>query len=228
MARILIVEDEPDIALALKVLLTKDGHECHFAGDGPAALRTLHQARPQLVLLDIGLPGMDGWEVLGRIRELTDIPVLLLTAAGRDEDKVRGLRAGADDYLTKPFSNSELLARLSALLRRSGDTEWDDEVLTYGSVVASPVSHSVTLDGAQVSVTAQEFRLLTTFMRNRGQVLTNGQLLELVWGDTSGYGGDRVKYAVLRLRKKLGWSETEHSALVAVRGIGYRLEAEPG
>lgn len=225
MARILVVEDEPDIARALTALLTRGGHEGMHAADGPAALRAAHELRPQLIVLDIGLPGMDGWEVLSRLRDLTDIPVLLLTAAGRDEDKVRGLRAGADDYLTKPFSNSELVARVDALLRRAGDTEWDDEVLSYAGVVASPVSHTVSVDGTDVPVTAQEFRLLTTFLRNRGQVLSTDQLLERVWGDTSGLGGERVKFAVLRLRKKLGWADG--SPLVAVRGIGYRLEPEP-
>ncbi|MFV0426454.1 MAG: response regulator transcription factor [Beutenbergiaceae bacterium] len=227
MARVLIVEDEPDIALALQVLLRRSNHEVTHVHDGAAALRAAHETRPHLIILDIGLPVMDGWEVLDRLRDITDIPVLLLTAAGRDEDKVRGLRSGADDYLTKPFSNPELLARVEALLRRAGEMDWDAEDISYRSIVASVSSHTVTVDGTYVSVTPQEFRLLLMFLRNRGQVLSTAQLLAHVWGDTSGSGGDRVKFAVLRLRRKLQWDEPTTTPLVAVRGVGYRLEADP-
>lgn len=226
MARILVVEDEPDIALALQVLLRRHGHDVAHVLDGAAALRAAHASRPHLVILDIGLPGMDGWEILDRLRDFSDLPIMLLTAAGRDEDKVRGLRSGADDYLTKPFSNPELVARVDALLRRSGEMDWDDHDIAYRSVVASSSSHTVTVDGQPVAVTAQEFRLLMMFLRHRGQVLSTAQLLSHVWGDTSGTGGDRVKFAVLRLRRKLGWDDTASTPLVAVRGIGYRLEAE--
>lgn len=119
MARILIVEDEDDIALALQVLLTRNGHEVTHAPDGHGGLRAAQETRPALVVLDIGLPDLDGWSVLSRLREISEVPVLILTAAVRDEDKVRGLRGGADDYLTKPFLNNELLARVEALLTRT-------------------------------------------------------------------------------------------------------------
>lgn len=226
MARILIVEDEPDIALALQVLLHRSGHKVTHVTDGATALRAAHEIRPHLIVLDIGLPVMDGWEVLDRLRDISDLPVLLLTAAGRDEDKVRGLRSGADDYLTKPFSNPELVARVEALLRRSGEMDWDSADIAYKSVVASTSSHTVTVDGRLIAITPQEFRLLMMFLRNRGQVLSTAQLLSHVWGDTSGSGGDRVKFAVLRLRRKLGWDDTATTPLAAVRGIGYRLEAD--
>ncbi len=133
MARLLVVEDNPDIALALATLLQRHGHEVTRAGDGVEALRVAYDLHPQLVVLDIGLPRLDGWGVLSRIRELSDIPVLLLTAAGRDEDKVRGLRAGADDYLTKPFNNAELVARIDGLLRRAGDASWSGSDLGHGA-----------------------------------------------------------------------------------------------
>ena len=224
MARILVVEDEPDIALALRMLLSRSGHDVTAADDGAAGLRAAHRSRPQLVVLDIGLPGMSGWDVLGRIRDISDVPVLLLTAAGREEDKVRGLRAGADDYLTKPFHNAELLARVDALLRRSGEEEWSGSDLSHGEVVLSPSRHTVSVAGTEVSVTPLEFRLLSTFLRHEGQVLTAVQLLALVWDDHSGVGTERVKFAVLRLRRKLGWDEAARSPLAAVRGIGYRLD----
>lgn len=227
MAQVLIVEDEPDIARALEFVLRNDGHECTVVGEGVAALRTLHEQHPDLVVLDIGLPVMSGWEVLDRIRQITEIPVLMLTAAGSDEDKVRGLRSGADDYLTKPFSNTELVARIGALLRRSRDVTWEPNEIVYGSVVVSEIAQTVTVDSHLVTLSPQEFRMLLYFLRHRGQVLSTAQILDEIWDDPSGDGGDRVKFAVLRLRRKLGWADTSSTPLVAVRGIGYRLETDP-
>lgn len=227
MAHVLVVEDESDIALAIQVLLTRSGYEVHRAADGATALRAMHALQPDLVLLDLGLPVKDGWEVLERLRDFSDVPVLLLTASGRDEDKVRGLRAGADDYLTKPFNNAELAARVDALLRRSGSADWGSPELVYGPVTVSTTSHTVTVDGHEVAVTPQEFRLLCSFIRHRGQVLSTAQLLSLVWGDRTGAGGERVKFAVLRLRRKLGWADAAESPLTAVRGVGYRLDGNP-
>ncbi|HET7821155.1 MAG TPA: response regulator transcription factor [Ornithinibacter sp.] len=224
MARILVVEDNPDIALALATLLTRNGHEVTRAADGVEALRVAYDLHPQLVVLDIGLPKLDGWGVLSRIRELSDIPVLLLTAAGRDEDKVRGLRGGADDYLTKPFHNAELVARIDGLLRRAGDATWTGSDLGHGRIVLSPTRHAVTVDGSDVSVTPLEFDLLSMFLRHEGQVLTPTQILSAVWADHSGGGQERVKFAVLRLRRKVGWDDATTSPLKSVRGIGYRLD----
>ena len=224
MARLLVVEDDTDIALAIATLLQRHGHEVTRAGDGVEALRVAYDLHPQLVVLDIGLPRLDGWGVLSRIRELSDIPVLLLTAAGRDEDKVRGLRGGADDYLTKPFNNAELMARIDGLLRRSGDASWSGSDLGHGAVVLSPTRHAVTVDGADVSVTPLEFDLLGMFLRHEGQVLTPNQILSAVWGDSGGEGHERVKFAVLRLRRKVGWDDAATTPLKSVRGIGYRLD----
>jgi len=224
MARILVVEDDSDIALALATLLRRNGHDVTWASDGVQALRAAYDQHPQLVVLDIGLPGLDGWGVLSRIRELSDIPVLLLTAAGRDEDKVRGLRGGADDYLTKPFHNPELVARIEGLLRRTGGAAWSGSDLGHGRVVLSPTRHAVTVDGSDVSVTPLEFGLLSMFLRHEGQVLTATQILSAVWADHGGGGQERVKFAVLRLRRKLGWDDLSTSPLTSVRGIGYRLD----
>lgn len=224
MARLLVVEDEPDIALALLTLLRRQDHQVVHAADGEAGLRAVYEHHPQLVVLDVGLPKLDGWEVLRRVRDVSDVPVLLLTAVGREEDKVRGLRAGADDYLTKPFHNGEFVARVEALLRRAGETEFASDDVVFGKVVLSASRHQVTLDGAPVAVTPQEFRLLAIFFRHPGQVLTQAQLLALVWDDLSRGGTERVKFAVLRLRKKLGWDDPHDSPLTAVRGIGYRFD----
>ncbi|MFV0307638.1 MAG: response regulator transcription factor [Desertimonas sp.] len=227
MTEVLVVEDEPDIAFGISVLLRRNGHGCTMAGDGETALRLLGQVRPDLVVLDIGLPVMDGWTLLRHIREVSDVPVLLLTAAGSEEDKVRGLRAGADDYLTKPFSNPELMARIEAILRRTHNPAQDRNEIVYGTMVVSPHAHSVSIDDRPVALSPQEFRLLTYLLAHRGQVLTTQQLLDEIWDDTTGEGGERVKFAMLRLRRKLGWGDADHSPLVAVRGLGYRLEASP-
>lgn len=223
MAKILVVEDEDDISLALKVLLRREGHATTHATNGLAGLRAAHEVHPELVLLDIGLPDLDGWSVLSRLRDVSDVPVLMLTAAGRDEDKVRGLRGGADDYLTKPFNNAELLARVDSLLRRASPADWGSGDLVHGDVVVSSARHCVTVAGDDVPVTPLELRLLTTLMRRQGQVLSPHQLLVAAWDDHSGVGTDRVKFAVLRLRRKLGWEDPTSSPLVAVRGFGYRL-----
>ncbi|MFV0451883.1 MAG: response regulator transcription factor [Propioniciclava sp.] len=225
MARILVIEDDPDIALALVTLLRRTYPDPLHADNGVSGLKAAFLHRPDLIVLDIGLPQLDGWEVLRRIRDVSTVPVLLLTAAGHDDDKVRGLRAGADDYLTKPFNNDEFLARVEALLRRAGGADYLPEEMAFGNLEFSPARHLVTVDGEPVTLTPQEFRLLAVFLRHQGQVLTQSQLLALVWDDLSPGGTERVKFAVLRLRKKLGWDDADASPLVAVRGVGYRLDA---
>ncbi|OLR92286.1 response regulator transcription factor [Actinokineospora bangkokensis] len=228
MARILAVEDEPDIELVLRLLFDGTGHEFHATGDGRSGLRMVHEVRPDLVLLDVGLPGLDGWSVLERLRDVAETPVLLLTAHDTVRDKVRGLRAGADDYLTKPFSGSELLARVEALLRRAGTgADPADEVYDDGVVRVDHRSMLVTVAAREVELTATEFRLLSTLVRHRGAVLSLSQLLAAVWDDPAGVGPDRVKFAVLRLRRKLGWDGRD-SPIGAVRGVGYRYRVAPG
>jgi DNA-binding response OmpR family regulator len=223
MARILVVEDEPDIELALRMLFGRAGYDYLAAGDGRAGLRLVHEQRPDLVVLDIGLPGLDGWAVLERLRDVADVPVLLLTAHGQETDKVRGLRAGADDYLTKPFANNELLARVEALLRRtppaSHAEDWG-EVFDDGVLLVDPRSRRVIVGQREVRLTNIEFRLLNVLVRHAGAVLSPAQLLARVWDDPSGIGQDRVKFAVLRLRRKLGWGGDD-SPIRAVRGVGY-------
>jgi DNA-binding response OmpR family regulator len=219
----LVVEDDPDITLALRLLFSRAGYEVAHAGSGRTGLREAYAERPDLVVLDVGLPEMDGWQVLERLRDISDVPVLMLTAHGQETEKVRGLRAGADDYLTKPFANAELLARVEALLRRSSNAAtWASQVYDDGLVHLDPVQRRVYVSGEEVRLTPTEFRLLNVLVRHAGAVLSPNQLLSQAWDDPTGIGQERVKFAVLRLRRKLGWSDPEDSPVQSVRGFGYR------
>ena len=227
---VLLIEDEPDIAFGIRTVLERSGFQVTTAANGRDGLRTFHSQHPDIVVLDVGLPEMDGWTVLERIREMSEAPVLMLTARGQEADKVRGLRAGADDYLTKPFGSAEFIARVQALLRRSAGAEKETaEVYDDGTVRVNFAAHEVAVAGVPVELTATEYRLLAVLVRHRGQVLSPVKLLELVWSDPFGIGPDRVKYSVMRLRRKLGTVEGTDSLIEAVRGFGYRYRAvQPG
>jgi DNA-binding response OmpR family regulator len=223
--RVLVIEDDPDIALGIKTVLGRSGFDVDSASEGRDWLRAFHASRPALVILDIGLPEMDGWTVLERIRDLSDVPVLILTAHSQESEKVRGLHSGADDYLTKPFGNGEFVARVQALLRRHQAADQAAEVYDDGSVRVNYGTHEVAVDGVPVELTATEYRLLAALIRHRGQVLSPVKLLELAWSDPSGIGPDRVKYSVMRLRRKLAASSDSGPSIEAVRGFGYRYRA---
>ena len=224
--RVLVIEDDQDISLGIRTILSRHGLDVAGAPDGKDGLRAFHTARPDpfdLVVLDIGLPSMDGWAVLERIRDLSDVPVLILTAHGNEGDKVRGLLGGADDYLTKPFGNRELAARVEALLRRPRAQQAPAEVYDDGQLRVSLDVREVTVGGTPVALTPTEFRLLAALTRHPGQTLTPDQLLKLAWNDPLGVGPDRVKFGVMRLRRKLGQDPGQPGASIeAVRGFGYR------
>jgi len=223
--RVLIIEDDPAIAEAVQRVVARQNGTGVVAGDGRNGLRNFFEERPDLVVLDIGLPEMDGWEVLERIRDLSDVPVLILTAHDLEQEKVRGLTSGADDYLTKPFGIQELGARIQALLRRSHTPSTaSDESNTYrdGNLEVDWPAREVKVDGEVVNLTKLEFQLLQTFVRHPGQALATQQLLEQVWNDPFGIGPERVKFTVLRLRRKLGWQDDRKDTLEAIRGYGYR------
>jgi DNA-binding response OmpR family regulator len=220
--RILVIEDDADIALGIHTVLGRSGFEVTTAAEGPEGLRVFYSERPDIVILDVGLPKMDGWTVLERIRELSGVPVLMLTSRGREADKVRGLRGGADDYLTKPFGIAEFVARVQALLRRQHAADQPPEVFDDGQVQVNFATHGVHVNGVPVELTPTEFRLLAALVRYPGQVLSPVKLLELAWSDPFGIGPDRVKYSVMRLRRKLGTQAGGDSAIEAVRGFGYR------
>jgi len=228
---VLVIEDDADISLSVQTLLGRSGFAVRAAAEGRDGLRIFHAERPDIVILDVGLPEMDGWTVLDRIRELSEVPVLMLTSHGEEADKVRGLRAGADDYLTKPFGNAEFVARVQALLRRSpaGSAAQEAEVYDDGVVRMDFIAHEVTVNGDPVELTPTEYRLLAALIRHRGQVISPVRLLEMAWSDPSGIGPERVKYSIMRLRRKLDAGDAGgsggSSAIEAVRGFGYRYRA---
>jgi len=198
------------------------GHTAVEAPDGPAALRLLFSHRPDAVLLDLGVPGLDGWHVLERIRDLTDVPLILCTDRRSPTETVRALHAGADDVVVAPVESAELLARMVALLRRSRPTLEPGARYADARLALDPATRRVTADGTECLLTPTEFRLLEVLVRNADIVLTPMQLLELVWHDPVGTGDGSVKTAVLRLRRKLGWEDPATSPIQAVRGVGYR------
>ena len=226
MTRVLVVDDEADIRELVRELLGRAGYDVVEAPDGSEALKLFYAQQPDLVILDVQMPVLDGWETLARIREVSDVPVLMLTARAEELDKVRGLRAGADDYLTKPFGRQELLARVSANLRRAGARETVPELYADGFVTIDFAQRAVFAGDDQVSLTPLEFRLLTAFVQNPNQVLSHEQLLELVWGDERAAERDQVKLYVGYLRRKLGVSES-NSPIETVRGFGYRYRPAP-
>jgi DNA-binding response OmpR family regulator len=218
---ILVVDDEEDIRLLLSELLTRHGYTVREAATGQEALRQLFARAPALVLLDVAMPELDGWATLARIREVSDVPVIMVTARGEELERVRGLQGGADDYVTKPFGRQELLARVDALLRRT--KERAPEVREHYADAFLEVDYpnrAVKVQGRDVKLTPLEFRLLGAFVEHPNQVLSRDQLLELVWGDRSGVLGDQVKIYVGYLRKKLGVGED--GPIQTVRGFGYR------
>ena len=225
--RVLIIEDDPAIAEAVRLVVVKQHGTGVVASDGRNGLRNFFEERPDLVVLDIGLPEMDGWEVLDRIRDLSEVPVLVLTAHDLDHDADRGLTGGADDFLTKPFGVQELGARIQSLLapqpgdRHLGDGGARPATGTAILEVDWP-AREVRVDGEVVGLTKLEFQLLQTFVRHPGQALSTQQLLEQVWNDPLGIGPERVKFTVLRLRRKLGWQDEYKDVLEAIRGYGYR------
>lgn len=218
--RILVVDDDPDIRLLLRELLERRGYSLTEARDGNEALRVFFDERPDLVVLDVAMPGLDGWQTLERIRELSDVPVVMLTAKATELEKTRGLRAGADDYVTKPFGRQELLARVEALLRRTGRREAQPERYSDAFLSIDFAQRTVSVGDDSVELTPLEFRLLTTFVRHPNQVLTQEQLLELVWGDTHA-AREQVKLYVGYLRKKLSPEAPDAAPIETRRGFGY-------
>jgi DNA-binding response OmpR family regulator len=218
-ATILVIEDDPDIRGLVVALVERAGMRAREAADGRSGVRAFFEQRPDLVVLDVGLPELDGWEVLERIRDLSDVPVLMLTAEGEQVQKVRGLEGGADDYVTKPFGREEVVARINALLRRRTRGEEGEEALGDGTVTLDAAGHRVEVDGRELALTPTEFRLLAFLMRNRNQVVTQLQLLEEVWGNADA-DPHQVRLYVSYLRRKL--NEAGVDPIETVRGFGYR------
>lgn len=225
--KVLVIEDEPDIRELVEGHLTREGYRTIVAGDGRSGLREFYQHRPDLVLLDIMMPEMDGWEVCRRIREVSDTPIIVLSARAAEADRVRGLNLGADDYLLKPFGQAELLARVRAVLRRYRTPAPEaEDVYADSRLRVDFGQHVVSRRGEEVPLSAREFSLLTLLVKNAGRVLTHEQILDRVWGfDYDSL--DAVKQYISDLRRKLE-DDPHHPELIrTVRGVGYRY-TKPG
>jgi DNA-binding response OmpR family regulator len=221
--RVLVVDDERDLRRLVRRLLERDGAEVAEAADGRESLHVLYTLRPDLVILDVLMPGLDGWETLARIRDSSDVPVLMLTACGQELDRVRGLREGADDHVEKPFGSLELLARVDALLRRDQRARPDiPERYDDGLLQIDFASREVTFAGRPVELTPLEYRLLGVLVNHPRQVLERDQLLALVWGSSAPVSSGQVKLYVAYLRRKLRAAGGREPPIETVRGVGYR------
>ena len=218
----LIADDDSMVTDMVKLLLDREGYDVVLAHDGRAALAAAYERKPDVIILDVNMPELDGWTVLSRLREVSEIPVLMLTDMAAETNKVRGLREGADDYVTKPFGRGELLARVEALLRRSrASAPAAPDVTSAGSLEIRHEEGVASVDGRELQLTPLEFRLLSTFARNPRQVLGGDRILELVWNDPYTQS-DQVKLLVGRLRRKLS-PPLEGEVIETVRGFGYRF-----
>jgi two-component system KDP operon response regulator KdpE len=221
---VLIVEDEPEFAALLELWVRQAGYRTVVAGTGPDALRRFHDERPDLVILDVALPGLDGWQLVERLREFSRVPILMVTARGSDADKVRGLKLGADDYITKPLSFPELLARVEAALRRAATSAPDrPRRLRHRDLVADLDEHRAHLRGVDLALTPTEFRLLAYLVEHAGQLVTHRAVLGAVWG--AGYDRDvhLLRMTIRNLRMKLEAVAPGETWIVTEYGLGYRL-----
>ncbi|MDA3029966.1 MAG: response regulator transcription factor [Actinomycetota bacterium] len=225
MTKILVVEDEASFSEALSYVLTKEGFEVVVADTGDGAITAFDKGGADLVLLDLMLPGLSGTEVCKQLRSRSAVPIIMLTAKDTEVDKVVGLELGADDYVTKPYSKAELIARIRAVLRRQGDnTESDQGVITAGPVRIDVERHQVNINNELISLPLKEFELLEFLVRNSGRVLTRAQLIDRVWG--SDYFGDTktLDVHVKRLRAKIESDPANPVYIQTIRGLGYRFE----
>lgn len=224
--KVLVVEDESSYSEALSYVLRKEGFEVAIAETGPDALTEFDRGGADIVLLDLMLPGLSGTEVCRQLRQVSSVPIIMVSAKDTEVDKVVGLELGADDYVTKPYSPRELVARIRAVLRRgTGEAEDDFGSLEAGNVRMDVDRHLVTVDGDEVRLPLKEFELLEFFLRNTGRVLTRGQLIDRVWG--ADYVGDTktLDVHVKRIRSKIEPDPANPSTLITVRGLGYKYDA---
>ena len=222
---VLVIDDEVQMRRLLKINLESAGYQVHLAGSGKEGLQQAAMARPEIVILDLGLPDEDGIEVLKKIREWATVPVLILSVRASEQDIVKALDAGADDYLTKPFRTGELLARVRAALRHRFSTE-QGEVFVTGPLAVDLAARTVKLNGEIVKLTPTEYSLLTLFVRNAGKVLTHGYILQQVWGPAFEEESQYTRVYVGQLRKKLEDDPSDPKLILTESGIGYRLAVD--
>jgi two-component system response regulator RegX3 len=226
MTKVLVIEDEESFRDALEFILSKEGFKVDLAETGPDGIKAFEKQTPDIVLLDLMLPGMSGTEVCRVIRSKSKVPIIMLTAKDAEVDKVVGLEVGADDYVTKPFSTPELVARIRAVLRRGSADQLPthEDSIEIGGVSIDFVSHSVTVNGQPVAMPLKEFELLAFLMENPGRVLTRGQLMDRIWGSDYVGDGKTLDVHVKRLRSKIENDPANPLLLHTVRGLGYRFD----
>jgi DNA-binding response OmpR family regulator len=226
-ACVLLIEDDPRILRLEQMVLEKEGYTVLTAGTGEEALDTLAEISPSLIVLDIGLPGMNGFTACYQIREVSQVPIIMVTGRGFDDDKIKGLEIGADDYITKPFSPNELSARVKAALRRSAmNTEVIEPTVQVGDLFVDFISNRVTLTNREVLLSDTEYRLLCYLARNAGRIVTRDQILERIWGEEY-TGEDHLLHVTIgRLRQKLEDLARRPKYILTRRGIGYSFPVE--
>jgi DNA-binding response OmpR family regulator len=225
--KILLIDDDPTLLDLLSQFLLDAGYEVFTAHNGTAGLRLAYDERPNMVLLDVMMPGMDGWEICARLREMTAVPIVMITAKSSESDKLRGFRLGVDDYVTKPFSFAELVARVQAVLARTTSAAKEPGYVIYGDIKLDMGKYQAFIDDRSVELTPTEFRLLEALVRRRGQVATERELIEEVWGNYRQENASVVRRYILMLRKKVEQDPSKPSRLLTVRGFGYRLGTAP-
>jgi len=225
-AKILVIDDDLTLLHLLSQYLRESAFEVVEASNGPTGLRLAYGEKPDLVLLDVMLPGMDGWEVCARLRELTDLPIIMLTAKTTEADKLRGFRLGVDDYVTKPFSFAELTARIQAVIGRAQSDQTEASYIAHGDILLDMERYQASLDGRTLELTPTEFRLLEALVRRKGRVTSDEDLMHAVWGS---YRSDPalVRRYILLLRKKLERDPSHPVWIRTARGFGYRLGTAP-
>jgi DNA-binding response OmpR family regulator len=224
--RLLIVDDDPTLLRFLTEYFEREGFQVDSAGGGNQALRLFYAQRPDLVIVDVMMPGMDGWEVTARLRELAETPVIMLTAKSGEADKLRGFRLGIDDYITKPFSLAELGARVGAVLgRASAANAAGEEIFQAGPITVDMRKREARLGDELLSLTPTEFRVLATLAQRAGEAVSQEELLQRVWGEYRKESGSALRRYIWFLRKKIEADPEAPQRLVTVRGFGYRLEA---
>jgi len=223
--RILVIEDDPAIADGLAYALEREGYAVEVARDGEAGLAAARARVPDAVLLDLMLPGVSGWAVCRALRQESGVPILMLTARGEEEDRVRGLEIGADDYVTKPFSTREVIARIGAVLRRAGTVEAGDERLSGAGVSLDISRREAAVDGVPVSLSPKEWSLLELLLRNKGRVLTRDLLLERIWGEDQYMDRGTLDVHIRWLRQKIERDPAQPERILTVRGVGYKFAA---
>lgn len=224
--KIVVIDDEPQIRRLLKVSLEAYSYDIHEAATGQEGIMTAVSVHPDIVIVDLGLPDMDGKEVVQKLREWSEVPIIVLTARDQEQEKIQSLDQGADDYITKPFSMGELMARIRVCLRRSYSDDDKKTQLVCGGVCMDLLKHVVTVDGKEVKLTPTEYDLLKTMMKYAGRVLTHKQLLKAVWGNEYDEDLHYIRIYMRQLRRKIEADPAQPKYLITESGIGYRFAAE--